>query len=195
VSSDGRQIRLLGRAVDCAPAAFFVLDESGHFVAANRYACTMLGYRRAELLDRAIDAIAVSPSLRRLLNEGEVGIVPLRHKDGGTVVVRYEARPAEAGPIRLLVMVAYPRRVLPADATPQEAAARGRRWRDGRGLSQRELEVLQLMADGFENDEISSQLVISRETVKSHVRRVLRKLRARSRTHAVALGLRSSLID
>lgn len=187
MSSDGRQMRVLGRAADSAPAAFFVLDESGHFVAANRHACTMLGYRRAELLDRAVDSIAVSAGLHRLVNEGEVGIVPLRHKNGGSVLVRYEARPAVAGPIRLLVLVAHPRRVLPADAPPQEEAARG--------LSQRELEVLQLMADGLENEEISSRLFISRETVKSHVRRVLRKLRARSRTHAVALALRSSLID
>ena len=88
MSSDGRQTGLLGRAADRAPAAFFVLDESGHFVAANRYACTMLGYRRAEVLDRAIDSIGVSPGLHRLLNEGEVGIVPLRHRNGGTVLVR-----------------------------------------------------------------------------------------------------------
>jgi DNA-binding CsgD family transcriptional regulator len=51
------------------------------------------------------------------------------------------------------------------------------------------------MAEGLDNDEISKHLFISRETVKSHVRRLLHKLGARSRTHAVAVALRRDLID
>jgi DNA-binding NarL/FixJ family response regulator len=60
--------------------------------------------------------------------------------------------------------------------------------------SGRELEVLQLIADGLVNREIGGKLYLSEETVKSHVRHLLAKLQARSRAHAVAVGLRRGLI-
>jgi DNA-binding CsgD family transcriptional regulator len=62
-------------------------------------------------------------------------------------------------------------------------------------LSPRERRILQLIADGLTNSEIAVQLIIAEETVKSHVRRLLAKLQARSRAHAVALGLRHKLIS
>ena len=58
----------------------------------------------------------------------------------------------------------------------------------------RELEVLQLVSDGLANREIGQRLFLSEETVKSHVRHLLAKLQARSRAHAVAVGLRRGLI-
>ena len=58
----------------------------------------------------------------------------------------------------------------------------------------REIEVLQLISDGLANREIGHRLFLSEETVKSHVRHILAKLRARSRAHAVAVGLRRGLI-
>ena len=58
----------------------------------------------------------------------------------------------------------------------------------------RELEVLQLVADGLVNREIGTSLFLSEETVKSHVRHLLAKLQARSRAHAVAVGFRRGLI-
>jgi DNA-binding NarL/FixJ family response regulator len=60
--------------------------------------------------------------------------------------------------------------------------------------SERELEVLQLIADGRSNAEIAKQLVVLVETVKSHVRQILRKLGATSRAHAVGIGLRAELV-
>ena len=59
----------------------------------------------------------------------------------------------------------------------------------------REIEVLQLVADGLVNREIGQRLFLSEETVKSHVRHLLAKLGARSRAHAVTLGFRRSLIE
>ncbi len=53
-------------------------------------------------------------------------------------------------------------------------------------LSERELEVLRLMARGASNQEIAEQLVITVGTVKSHINHVLGKLNARNRTEAVA---------
>ena len=58
----------------------------------------------------------------------------------------------------------------------------------------REVEVLQLISDGLVNREIGERLFLSEETVKSHVRHLLAKLQARSRAHAVAVGLRRGLI-
>ena len=58
----------------------------------------------------------------------------------------------------------------------------------------REIEVLQLVSEGLVNREIGQRLYLSEETVKSHIRHILAKLHARSRAHAVALGLRRGLI-
>ncbi len=69
----------------------------------------------------------------------------------------------------------------------------------GRGrdemLTPREREILQLLADGMSNADVATQLFISQETVKSHVRHILGKLEADTRTHAVAIALREAIID
>jgi DNA-binding NarL/FixJ family response regulator len=57
-------------------------------------------------------------------------------------------------------------------------------------LSDREREVLALMADGLRNREIAERLVISEATVKTHVRHVLEKLRLRNRAEAAAFAAR-----
>jgi DNA-binding NarL/FixJ family response regulator len=62
-------------------------------------------------------------------------------------------------------------------------------------LTTREREILQLLADGMSNADVASRLFISQETVKSHVRHILTKLEADTRTHAVAIALREAIID
>ncbi len=62
-------------------------------------------------------------------------------------------------------------------------------------LTAREREILQLLADGMSNADVAARLFISQETVKSHVRHILAKLEADTRTHAVAIALRESMID
>jgi DNA-binding NarL/FixJ family response regulator len=61
-------------------------------------------------------------------------------------------------------------------------------------LTQRERDVLRLLADGLSNDEIGKRLFISPETVRTHVRKAMAKLDADTRTEAVATALRQSLI-
>jgi DNA-binding NarL/FixJ family response regulator len=61
-------------------------------------------------------------------------------------------------------------------------------------LTQREREVLRLLADGLTNEEIGKRLFISPETVRTHVRKAMAKLDADTRTQAVATALRQSLI-
>ena len=62
-------------------------------------------------------------------------------------------------------------------------------------LTPREREILKLLADGMSNGDVAAKLFISQETVKSHVRHILAKLEADTRTHAVAIALRESIID
>jgi DNA-binding NarL/FixJ family response regulator len=57
-------------------------------------------------------------------------------------------------------------------------------------LSEREREVLTLLAEGLRNREIAERLLISEATVKTHVRHVLEKLRFRNRAEAAAFAAR-----
>jgi two-component system, NarL family, response regulator len=61
-------------------------------------------------------------------------------------------------------------------------------------LTRREIEILELIADGLSNKQIAIRLCVSTETVKSHVRSVLSKLDTNSRAHAVAIALRQGLL-
>ncbi|UJW34061.1 response regulator transcription factor [Saccharothrix sp. AJ9571] len=61
-------------------------------------------------------------------------------------------------------------------------------------LSRREYQVLQLIAEGMENSAIAKVLYLSVETVRTHVKSILRKLAARDRTHAVTTAFRSGIL-
>jgi two-component system NarL family response regulator len=61
-------------------------------------------------------------------------------------------------------------------------------------LSERELQVLQYMANGRSNKEIGQVLYISENTVKAHVKSILAKLDAMGRTEAIAIAIKRGLI-
>jgi DNA-binding NarL/FixJ family response regulator len=63
------------------------------------------------------------------------------------------------------------------------------------GLTERELQVLRRMADGKSNAEIGRDLYVSEDTVKTHARRLFRKLGVRDRAHAVASAFRAGLVS
>jgi DNA-binding NarL/FixJ family response regulator len=62
-------------------------------------------------------------------------------------------------------------------------------------LSEREKQVLLMVADGFSNREIGERLGLTELTVKTHMRSISAKLGARDRTHAVTLALRRGIIE
>jgi DNA-binding NarL/FixJ family response regulator len=82
-----------------------------------------------------------------------------------------------------------------------EAAAESTRFVDpatnghGSPLTPRQREVLQLLADGLSTDGTAHRLGLSAETIRTHTKATIRRLDARDRAHAVAIALRSGLID
>jgi DNA-binding CsgD family transcriptional regulator len=60
-------------------------------------------------------------------------------------------------------------------------------------ITRRELEVLALIAHGYSTAEIARALWITEDTVKTHVRRLMSRLGARTRAHAVAIAFRNGL--
>jgi DNA-binding NarL/FixJ family response regulator len=62
------------------------------------------------------------------------------------------------------------------------------------GLTPRETEVLPLVAEGLANKEIAAELGISENTVKFHLRNILEKLHAESRTEVAARAVREGLV-
>ena len=88
------------------------------------------------------------------------------------------------------------RRVYHGDTcVPVHLAAKLARRVSGQTLSEREINVLKLLAQGKSNKEIGSALFISEGTVKSHLKRIFDKLGVISRTEAVTKATRSGLIQ
>ena len=77
---------------------------------------------------------------------------------------------------------------------PDVAAEMAKHTADA-SLTNREVQVLQLVASGYANKTISQRLSINEETTKTHVKNILAKLGAKDRTHAVSLGLKRGIIS
>jgi two-component system NarL family response regulator len=62
-------------------------------------------------------------------------------------------------------------------------------------LTEREMEVLRLVAQGLNNRDIAGKLFISENTVKNHIRNILEKLHLHSRMEAVVYAVREKLLE
>jgi DNA-binding NarL/FixJ family response regulator len=125
-----------------------------------------------------------------LLREGTVaGASPLRAPDGSVIPVDYCAG-ANLLPGRHLFVwmpAFWDDRELSESLVDDEPRHRGR-------LTEREREVLGVLATGASVDEISKELALSPHTVKTHLRNAVRRLGAHHRAHAIAIALRDGEI-
>ncbi len=171
-----------------------IADDGRRYVAANPAACLLLRLPEKDILQRSIDDLTppenrsqIGPMWEAFLQEGtQRGTFELLMPDGPTVRVDYSAT-ANLAPGRHLSILMFP-----ASDTehrpPDPSAARTL-------LTEREREVLGMVAMGMGSSWIAAALVVSRSTVETHVRHCLDKLGARNRAHAIALGLRSGEIS
>jgi len=129
----------------------------------------------AIVLAEAPDDALVAATLR----DGARGVLPY---DVGVAEVTAAIEAAAAGLV-----------VVPASAR-SAIASRSSRPEPGASLTEREREVLALLAAGLPNRAIGARLGISEHTVKTYVAAILDKLDAATRAEAVAIGLRRGLI-
>lgn len=109
-------------------------------------------------------------------------------KDVGTAALADAVRKAAVGEVVMTPHVAA--RVmqeLRRDAHPSQEF--------GSDLSEREIEVLRLIAEGYSNTEIAERLIISEHTVKRHVSNILSKLHLADRTQAAVYAWREGMVD
>ena len=88
---------------------------------------------------------------------------------------------------QILPLAAPPSRIIPASSSPSAGPLI-------EPLSQREIEVLQLMAQGLSNHQISERLFLALSTVKGHNRIIFSKLQVQRRTEAVARARQLGLL-
>jgi DNA-binding NarL/FixJ family response regulator len=131
----------------------------------------------------------------------------LRKARPGLGIVAHDRRPHSYSATRALDAgaTAYAAKSSPCEALEAsiDAAAESERYVDpgarvsngSRGLTRRQRETLQNFADGRSTSETAERLGVTTETVRTHTKAVLERLSARDRAHAVAIGLRSSLIE
>ena len=165
-----------------------LLDEQRRILSANPAALAAIGRPRGELLGTSL-AERFPPAERgqaerdfqSLLRTGErVGTRVLERPDGSSIEVEWAARAAHIGDRRVVIAVGVRDATLPHPARVGEAVA---------ALTRREREVATLIALGADTNEIAASLHVSPETVKSHVRKAMRKLCVHTRAQLVAVAL------
>jgi PAS domain S-box-containing protein len=205
--------------LETAAVAVVIVDQSGEIVLVNGRAEKLLGYSRPELLGQSIEMVVPSGQGERHARqlaayfEGpyarEMGSgldLWAQRKDGTQIPVEISLSPVMtrdgmfvAATIRDLAdIVALARRMmdLMSELGDELGAFLGRR-RAERGtspLTPRELEILQLAAQGLTGRQISERLVVSRSTVKTHFANIYAKLGVSDRAAAVAQAIRQGLM-
>jgi PAS domain S-box-containing protein len=107
------QAGLLGEAIDRAPDAVFVADESMRYLAVNQAACRLLGYTREELLAlRMTDVAGYSGAAEEyddmMSHRGRTGTAVLRCKDGTEIAASYRAHETKLAGMTVYVAILWP---------------------------------------------------------------------------------------
>ena len=130
---------------------------------------------------------AVEREWRQLWETGDLtGEHTVLRGDGSRLRVCYAARTGEVGGRKLVILVVT--EAEPAQAPPRPPSPREE-------LTRRECEILHLVALGQSSRQIADRLVISTETVRTHVRNAMAKVGARTRAQLVAIALSDRLIE
>ena len=103
---------LLGEALEHGPVAVFVFDEELRYVAVNEYACSLLGYERAELLELRAGALSEPGSMEEyaavVQRHQAEGRTRVRRKDGAVIPLRFRACETRVAGLTFYVGVAWP---------------------------------------------------------------------------------------
>lgn len=151
-----------------------------------------------------MDGIATVEVLRKNKNKVRIMMLTISHQEEdlmGAIVAGadgYLLKNAEPEELRKAILaVVEGQSVLSPEVTApvMRAISRNREAPATSPLSDRELEVLQCLAKGQTTIQIGSQLFISENTVKTHIRHILEKLEASNRTEAVSKALQMGLIQ
>lgn len=178
-------------------SALALADDEGVLREANRAAAQLLRLPRAALRGTALDALtaqherpAAGRRLRDLLARDvwEPGTVDLVLADGRRVEVRAQAIGHPWGAHLLALRTALPRRFARRGVSLARGATPPR-------PSQRELQVVRMLAAGLTGEQIARELTLSPETVRSHLRNVMGKLGAATRPHLVALAVQDGWVS
>jgi PAS domain S-box-containing protein len=105
------QAGLLGEAIDRAPDAVLVADESMRYLAVNQAACRLLGYTREELLALRVSDVAVSPGDGHdgtRSGRGKTGTAVLRRKDGEQIAAAYRSHETKLAGMTVYVAIFWP---------------------------------------------------------------------------------------
>ena len=148
------------------------------------------------LLDVQMPGMGGCEALRRLIElDRRVSVVMLTSGEVPSQVAEAVSLGAQgylakdASPQEIAAVLA----AIAGDDAPGSALPQQRRAADP-GLTEREQQVLRGMSDGLSNAQIGKELFLSEDTVKTHARRLFRKLDVCDRGHAVAEGFRRGLI-
>jgi PAS domain S-box-containing protein len=199
--SDSQATMRLRTALERSLHPMLIADDQRRWVTGNAAACDLLGIAREEIPWRTMDEFT-SPDERKRLEEqwgaflssgGAEGWYQLYVPNRGHVPVEFSAT-ANVLPARHLSVFIPPDEAITEQT--KGALAREATWAPvtvkGAGrlqLTQREREVITLVASGLQSGDIAERLFLSPETVKSHVHNALAKLGAHTRAHAVAIAL------
>jgi PAS domain S-box-containing protein len=166
-----------------------LVDEDRRYVEVNDAWAALVDHRREELAGAAVDTF-IKPSQRaqaarewrEFLQSGEYAAKrELIRADGSEVDLDFAARLSRLGDRRFAIYVAL------RASNGRHPASRPRpRERD---LSNREREIITLIALGRETQQIAAELGIAVETVRTHVRNAMSKLHAHTRAQLVAIAL------
>lgn len=175
-----------------------MVDNERRHVAANAAARLLFRLSLDAMLARRVDDNTPPQQLPRLiglweklLRDGAVAdVYDVEFPDGGELHVVFCAL-ANALPGQHLIVFA------PADWPDHELiGVHTEPARDtAKSLSRREREVLSLIAIGADQQQIAAELTIAVPTVRTHVRNLLRKLKARNRAHAIAVAMHEGLLE